>query len=451
MLTTKSAHAIYTPAISAGYAKIGHSQTVKGQYAFAQEELNFLDPGNTLFQYPYALYSAGQAAKTDNDASQTSIVSNRITSLTTVIGDSGGFQIQEGTIQFAGDETCERMLRWLEAHADYSMTLDFPTGGIDLGNVDQHAERLLRDGHDLHALSKASGLSLEYNTCLVQSRINLDYFAAHRKPGATNFLNVIQGRTERESKHWYDAVKGYGFEGWAFAGTQQSAFSLILSRLLDMYEDGNLQDTKWIHFLGVARIKIAYLFTVVLRCLRRINPVIEISFDAASPFTQAANFGFYTSYRFDKMDCTMPTVSATEQAGLDDSRTLNDLARALTKPVVVDKSWMSEEDRMPRPVQTAVGSKVAIGEIVEKKAGRYRVTTEGVWILMNHNVEAYVQAFEALNRSFDDNRFQDQMPVSVRQAKAAIEVIFQQAFVVGDVANARSLLRQCRRVLDAFV
>ena len=200
------------PAISANFAKLGHSAHLKHNFSFAEGDLNFLDPASKLFHYPYALYSAGQAARTDGAARQRNIVSERDRDRTTVIGDSGGFQIQEGTIKFTGDATCERMLRWMEGHSDYSMSLDFPTGGISPGNVEQHTIRLNANGQ-ITEMSAANGLSPDYNTCLTQSLLNLDYFVQNRRPEKTNLLNVIQGRTERESKVWYDAVKSYPLEG----------------------------------------------------------------------------------------------------------------------------------------------------------------------------------------------------------------------------------------------
>ncbi len=448
MLSTKSAYAVYLPAISANFAKLGHSLHLKRSFAFSEKDLDFLDPTSGLFHYPYALYSAGQAAKTDGAAKQTDIVSHRDRNRTTVIGDSGGFQIQEGTIKFTGDATCERMLRWMEAHSDYSMSLDFPTGGISPGNVAQHTARLNGQGQ-ITAMSAANGLSLDYNACLTQSLLNLDYFVQNRSPGKTNLLNVIQGRTERESKVWYEAVKGYPLEGWAFAGAHQSAFSMTMARLLDMYDDGSLRRAKWIHFLGISTLEPAYLFTTILRCLRQCNPDIGVSFDTSSPFVSAANFNMYTSFRFDKYGCGLTSVSFAEHASADDSRTLNDMARDLAKEITIERTRGPKIHFTPLPVVTAIGSKVTASEICEIRENRLRVTTDGVWILMNHNVEVFKKAFEALNRSFDENPQHDDVPVYVRAAKVAVEKIFEERVLKGSAA-ARNLLRECTTLLDVF-
>ncbi|WP_313664324.1 hypothetical protein [Shinella sp.] len=448
MLSIKSAHALYMPAISANFAKLGHSQHFKHNFSFAESDLNFLDPAAGLFHYPYALYSAGQAAETDGAAKQKDIVSQRDRDRTTVIGDSGGFQIQQGTIKFTGDATCERMLRWMEDRADYSMTLDFPTGGISSGNVARHTARL-DAARQVTSMSVANGLSLDYNACLLQSLRNLDYFVAKRRPGKTNLLNVLQGRTERESRVWYDAVKGYPLEGWAFAGAHQSAFSMTTARLLDMYDDGLLQHAKWIHFLGISTLEPAYLFTTLLRCLRRYNPEIGVSFDTSSPFLAAANFNMYTSFRFDKHGCALISAPFAEHASPDDTRTLNEMSRDLAKEVTIAREGTPALLFTMPPIKTAIGSKVTVAEICEVRDNRLRVTTDGVWILMNHNVEVFKQAFEALNDSFDENQLDDDVPVRVRAAKVAVEKIFEEREFKGAHA-ARELLQECAALLDVF-
>ena len=68
---------------------------------------------------------------------------------------------------------------------------------------------------------------------------------------------------------------------------------------------------------------------------------------------------------------------------------------------------------------------------------------------MNHNVEVFKKAFEALNRSFDENPLHDDVPVYVRAAKVAIEKIFEERVLRGPGA-ARDLLRECAGVLDAI-
>lgn len=447
MLNDPSKYAIYTPAISQEFAKLGFSQHLKRTFSFLESDLNFLDPASGLFHYPYALYSAGQAAKTANSALEDNIVKLRNRKATTVIGDSGGFQIQGNRIKFTGGPTCERMLRWLETHSDYSMSLDFPTGGITPGNVAMHAERLIAEGHNLHAMCSANGLSLDFNACLKQSLLNLDYFVRNRNPGATELLNVLQGRNEAESKAWYEAVKGYGLEGWAFAGAHQNSFSLLLNRLHDMRVDGLLQTAKWIHVLGISTPSAAYLFNALQRCITQINPQLQITFDTAGPFISAAKFQAMITHRLDKAGWVFsPPASMPKEGNPSDHRTLNELAWDIAQRRPKSKRGKSipqdEQTFHAVPTSTAIGARVKVSEICVGSSGSSDLDNDSIMILMNHNAEAYVRVFQQVNRIFDNpEEFEADIPVVLKGLRFAIEDIW---------ADPKSKTTQWASFLDTF-
>lgn len=430
MFNKPSKYAIYTPAISQEFAKLGYSQHLKRSFSFLETDLNFLDPKSGLFHYPYALYSAGQAAKTANTALDDNIVKLRNWGATTVIGDSGGFQIQGNRIKFTGDATCERMLRWLETHSDYSMSLDFPTGGITPGNVAAHAKRLIAEGHNLHVMCAANGLSLDFNACLKQSLINLEYFIRHRKPGKTNLLNVLQGRNETESKTWYEAVKVYGLEGWAFAGAHQNSFSLLLNRLHDMRNDGLLQTAKWIHILGISTPSAAYLFNALQRCVAQINPGLQITFDTAGPFISAAKFQAMVTHRLDKDGWVFsPPASMPNEGSPSDHRTLNELAwdMAQRRPQTKrgSQALRNEQVFYAIPTSTTIGARVKISEVCCGSNGSSDLDNDSIMILMNHNAEAYVRVFQQVNRIFDNPKeYEADIPVMLKGLRLAIEDIW---------------------------
>lgn len=207
---------LYTPAISATY--IGHVERLEkdekeakdacdptlnpflqmnANFLFGADDLKFINPKSKLFFYPWVLYSAGQGAKTEGMAKKDNwVTTTPRDKRVVVLGDSGGYQIQQSSIDFDPEVTPERMLRWLERIADYSMILDFPTGGIDKGSVIPHVKRLIKDGIDIKAIAKQTGFSTDYTACLEQTKLNNDYFVKNRKANATEFLNVIQGRNE---------------------------------------------------------------------------------------------------------------------------------------------------------------------------------------------------------------------------------------------------------------
>jgi hypothetical protein len=121
--------------------------------------------------------------------------------------------------------------------------------------------------------------------CLAVTLDHLSFFQKHRTPGKVRFLNVLQGNTTKEADYWYDAVKGFEFEGWAFAGVLRHNFTCLLKRILIMAHENQLQDKSWIHVLGTNELETAVLLTALQRSINRhINPNLRISYDTSSPF-----------------------------------------------------------------------------------------------------------------------------------------------------------------------
>lgn len=275
----------------------------------------------------------------------------------------------------------------------------------------------------------ANGQSLDFNACLKQSLLNLDYFVQNRKPGATELLNVLQGRNEAESKAWYEAVKGYGLEGWAFAGAHQNSFSLLLNRLHDMRNDGLLQTAKWIHILGISTPSIAYLFNALQRCVTGINPDLQITFDTAGPFISAAKFQALVTHRLDKTGWAFSTVSMPNEGSPLDYRTLNELAWEIAqrrpKAKRGGKAMQHGQTLFAIPTSTAIGARVKVNEICVGSTGSSDLDNDSIMILMNHNAEAYVRVFQQVNRIFDNPEEHDNdIPVILKGLRFAIEDIW---------------------------
>ena len=306
--------AVYLPAISGFYVtQLQKMQANPDEWRCPEgfekgtQGMNFLDPENSYYHYPWGLYSGGHAhldpVKSDE---REPMVQKRDRSKTMILGDSGGFQLATGVIKMdwsnakdpndpARTEFCNKILTWLEHTADWSMTLDVPAFAA------------------VGKLSERTGLT-EFQDTLDISLLNLDYFMKNRTPGATKFLNVLSGSDEENSKTWYNAVKhfsdksfvqeAYGdvnkaLEGYAFAGINMKHMYSVLSRLLDLREDGLLEGKDWIHFLGTGRLNWACHLTSIQRQLRKHdNPNITLSFDAASPFVNTAYGQTYTHNEF---------------------------------------------------------------------------------------------------------------------------------------------------------
>lgn len=311
---TQRDYAVYLPAISSFYVKqldkiitrdVENSRVPAG-FELGNEGLDFLKSEGSYYYYPWGLYSAGHAqldlSRTDTDEP---MVQKRDRNNTVILGDSGGFQVATGVIKMdwanATDPNdparlalCEKILRWLEHSADWSMILDVPSVA------------------SIPPLNKRTGLK-DFQTCVDITCLNIDYFLRNRVKGATKFMNILSGNDEATSDRWYEGVKhfsdpafveeNYGdrdlaLEGFAFAGNNKSNMYLAIKRLLDLRRDGLLEGKGWIHFLGTGKLNWACYLTSIQRMLRKHDsPNITLSFDAASPFVNTA-YGQTYSYNY---------------------------------------------------------------------------------------------------------------------------------------------------------
>jgi hypothetical protein len=353
--------------------------------------LDFLkDPEEAYFSYKYGLYSAGHAERNlEKCDSREPMIHNRSKD-TILVGDSGGFQIATGVIKMDwtkvrttdGDKLREEILRYLEHTSDWSMTLDVPAFAA------------------LPPLSEKTGLT-KFQDCLDVTVVNLDYFIKNRVPGATKFLNVLSGSSADTSRLWYDTVIPYSIpecveamghtpdrtlEGWAFAGVNMRDMKTALERLIDLREDGLLATKDWIHFLGIGRLDWACYLTSIERQLKKYNPNITISFDAASPFVAAGGYALSYNYNYFSPD----QLTYAMGRGLDDKALKNSkLAMTFQGPImerctVGDICVMGPEDKNKHD-----------------KIGKTSWDTTTYAIVMAHNVYNHIQAVQEINRHAD--------------------------------------------------
>jgi hypothetical protein len=495
-------YARFTPAISEMYVRYVNAENPKREPPIPRKELNFFDPTTSLFYLPCALYSAGQAAKGNAVTHRKDMVTGRDRAPTTVLGDSGGFQIQTGAIKFEGDKTREKMMRWMEANCDWSMVLDFPTGGIGLGNIDQHLKRLehpldpavvdsgnkdaldaliIKNGGDINDINDRL-----FYTCMLQTLINNDYFVANRVPGATKFLNVVQGRNKHESKNWYENVKHYPFEGWSLASHHKENFEMALGRILDMREDGLLQDKDWMHFLGVGKFQHGCVYTTIQRKVREsINPNFTISYDVSSPFTLAAYGKVFLGYNLNKESWSiqgekldgrhyLPTNTYMGKINEDDEHEVELIGHEMlgTGKGRVKYKLDANGEKIPLPprgpeadrpflnvleemfharldgvegsrfVRTAIGEKLTMGDICVNVDPKFTSTWDVVTyaMLMNHNVQVHLEGVYESQDLYDEGD-PAKVPAQLLELKGVVEDAFQ-------VENYYDYLERNRKVLN---
>ena len=446
-------YARFIPAVSEMYGRFLVSAPVKRNLPknIKLENLNFFDKKDGFIFIPGALYSAGQAARTKGAANRSDAITNRDKNQTFLVGDSGGFQIQTGAIKFKGDETKDRLMKWMERNCDWSMILDFPTGGINAGTIDPHITRLnselainpylIKEKNksvnisSIEQYAKLIGLDptdegeISYSTCLLQTIINNDYFIHHRTPGATNFLNVVQGRTNKESSIWYERVKHYQFEGWSMASWHRENLVMMMSRLVDMYHDNLLENKDWMHILGVGKLPNGCIYTTIQRCVREhVNPKFTISYDVSSPFTTTAFGNVCVGHNLDKKDWAllMKNIDHPDQfpGGSKHNAWLQDVIRDS-----FNEYNLIEESNGGTAVlsQSEVSKRLQMSDlcVLDPNDPKYASSWDlsSYIMLMHHNLQSHLEAVLNAQNLYDSGDT-ERTPIGILRLKELIPDIF---------------------------
>jgi len=351
-------YAAYLPAISKGYAE-AVVKPLRREAPVAETDLDFFNRDTTLFHLPAAVYSAGQAGIPTR---RTCSVYERSRADTLVLGDSGGYQMIKGNLKIGGktvrkprDKERNLILGWLEEHCDWAMTLDVPIDALKFPN----------SGHK------------KFSACLARTECHLMHFQKERQ-GRVKFLNCLHGRTKAECELWYNAVRDYCFEGWAFGSGHKENPYLILHRLLCMRDDGGLDGKERFHFLGQSGLQIACILSAIQRALREhINADVIVTYDTSSPFTTQAEYAkVYTGYTL------TPRRFSIMQENLPDS-----------------ESYVGSD--IPFPWKSPIGERLTMGDLCVKKGGARTWDSLTDHMVMNHNVFVQMDAIIAANRVFE--------------------------------------------------
>jgi hypothetical protein len=389
-------YSIFLPSISGFYQEqvSNHQQDsnwipaerIPAEFELGVEGLNFLNKEQSYFYYPDALYSAGHAQlNTQKSFTEESMIQQRDRKNTFILGDSGGFQIGKGVINFdwqhfwekqgdAGyvgkaDKTRMAILNWLEFTADYSMVLDIPTWAAAPINQERTGLKSFQD-------------------CLSGTLFNNDFFLRNRQ-GKTKFLNVLQGGNNVDAEIWYEQVKHYPFEGWAMGGNNMKDVDLMLRRLIKLRDEKLLEPGRdVIHFLGTSKLELACLLTAIQRNIRKhINPNMKVTFDCASPFLATAYGQVYTQHVHSNK-----RFSYIMDKAVDDKR----LARST----------------LPFPWGSPVGERVTMGEVCWYRPGdtnKFGKECKTSWdsfsyaIMMAHNVYQHIESVQRANALLDSS------------------------------------------------
>lgn len=287
-------YAIYVPSLQSGYAQYAtrkNKDVRDGDLPsnFRVRDLDFLDPSSQLWSCAYTLYSSGQFDRAQ--LRNADMIRDRKRGQSVVIGDSGGFQLGTGVIKNR-DEQKElnrlatnpaklvaqwqdvgfrrRTLRWLEMYTDYAMTLDMVLWGSKEANKD----------------SKSVLRNLSVDQLIDLSVDNLKFFSdnrGHVSGGGTKFLSVLQDIGNGTGERWYQAVKDFEFEGWAFGGSTKLLHNLLrwCHRLM---REKKLDNAEWFHLLQNSPPVFSVVYSAIQQALSKaLGHEITISYDSSSP------------------------------------------------------------------------------------------------------------------------------------------------------------------------
>jgi hypothetical protein len=376
--------AVYLPAMQYHYASaVGSNKLIKNRdfpAGIKLTDLDFLNPKSKLWHYGYALYSAGQFT----DASpKACCVTNRDRNKTIVLGDSGGFQIGKGTLKgtehFKKAKTSAEIgamwrdsvdirrwiVQWLETHSDYAMTIDMPLWA-----------------------KLPSNKNTPFHNCTVNelidlTKVNLEYIKRHRQ-GRTKWLNVLQGTDPKNSKLWWDAVKGYRFGGWALAGDVgwRGGLENVLYYVLTMRDDNAFEKGQdWMHVLGVSQPTWAVLLTALQKSLRHHcdNSLLRVSYDSASPFQAGGRM--QKVVRYPKFTSNVSSWVMT-------------MHEAPINPL-----YAGTGDTYRFPYPSPIGDLLSLSHLNIRGGDFQKVPYDAVsnHLLINHNIWVYVRSFLEAN------------------------------------------------------
>lgn len=390
-----------------------------------------MDPKNEHFHYPYGLYSAGHAyLDIEKSHKREPIVQERDRENTILVGDSGGFQAATGVLDFdwsdpmgekANNKRME-ILRWLEHTADYSMILDWPAWAINTGRLPQTLMICDPTTNPLQVTNNP------FKNCLNGTIWNNEFFMKHREPGATKFLNVLQGRNIEEAYEWYDAVTPFSntklhgdraFEGWALGGSTGGDPSLTMRLLIKLRDDGYLDgDDRWIHVLGRSRLTTAAYLTSLNKALKaHVNENCQISFDAASAFLYSVNGHYLTDWQISPKGMNVICADIPMHEKYIDSK----------EPFIYDVP--AERLADPAFFHTPVSKMLTMGDIIlapnEKSKKPYSMDTASYYYLMAHNVQLQVNAINDVCSRLDTAEGKKTLPLEFQEYDDFINRLFQ--------------------------
>jgi hypothetical protein len=375
-------YSVYLPAVNAQYAETLVKPIPENRpfpNTLKIDDLVFWKDNNRLWHHPYFLHSVGCYKVGDIPDNA---VTRRGKTDGILFGDSGGYQIGNGTLKgldslvasMEADNACRAwreayevrkwILGWLETHCNYAMTIDMPLWAT------------------IPAKSSTPFHKCTYEQLIQLTVENLQFIDNHRQH-KTKWLNVIQGSNIEAITTWWNAVKWFEGSGYAlsFSAAHISGLIAVIEPLLMMRDDNAFDQVRnWIHILGVSTAPWAIMFTAIQKALRATaNQNIHISYDSASPFQDA---GIREQY------LTLPNFNSESKSWSLRKANFPHSRRHL-------------ESNTPLPFSSPIADKLTLGHLnVRDEKGVYtarQVDTLSLVLVANHNIWTMLEAFKQAN------------------------------------------------------
>lgn len=249
---------VYYPSLSSGASRSWLQKNVELAPGISSR---FYDPNYPAkWKHDYFLVTAGHHYKKPDFRDRLGL-GNEIQ----VIGDSGGFQLATGTIKWE-PAFKETIFTWLEDNSDIAMNLDLPP-------------RVTLTG--------------KFNECLDISVENFKYFEKNQT-GKTAFLTVLQGDDEPTYDIWYNKVKDFQFNGWAFGNCRKINNLMYALALMIKNKEFLKPNVNYLHILGASKLYDFFIYEYLQEVLNQYSGgTVQVSTDSSSPALMTVYGGYY--------------------------------------------------------------------------------------------------------------------------------------------------------------
>jgi hypothetical protein len=242
---------IYFPAVSVGALAAAFKKNTP-HFANGRSPRYFSKNEKSHFFYPYLLSSCAHNYK---DSNYRENIGFERDSKGLLFGDSGGYQILTGK----GSKDFDRKVsfEWLEKNCDIFPLLDkpFPKNYI----------KITQSQFDEH---------------LNFTKETAKFFLDKKTKDDNIILNVIQGRDLNEMVSWYEGMKDYKFDGWAFGGYTMTQ---ILSNFFHLLSIGEIDNCNLYHVFMLSKVKYIIYLVYLQHRMRKEGYGVTISYDSSTP------------------------------------------------------------------------------------------------------------------------------------------------------------------------